>query len=294
MAWIQLHYPCAQTQVDIIEDILLELGANSVTLTDAADEPLFEPPPGAAPLWQQMVVTALFEESVEPQYLLEQLEANLGELPNNIHIETLEDQQWERAWMDNFHPMQFGERLWIVPSWTEAPDPDAVNLRLDPGLAFGTGTHETTSLCLTWLEQQDLVGKTVLDFGCGSGVLGIAALLLGAKEVFACDIDPQAIAATRENAKLNGVADQLHCMLPEELPQQQYAVVVANILAEPLVNLADIILGYCQANAKLGLSGILLDQAQWVRSAYQAKTQLKPDKTLGEWVLVHGEKRSNS
>src|SRR5699024_2959141 len=153
-------------------------------------------PPGAAPLWQQMVVTALFEESVEPQYLLEQLEANLGELPNNIHIETLEDQQWERAWMDNFHPMQFGERLWIVPSWTEAPDPDAVNLRLDPGLAFGTGTHETTSLCLTWLEQQDLVGKTVLDFGCGSGVLGIAALLLGAKEVFACDIDPQAIAAT--------------------------------------------------------------------------------------------------
>lgn len=291
MAWLQLHFPCEQSQVELIEEVLLALGAYSVSLTDAADEPLFEPPPGATPLWQKMVLTALFAADIDQDFLLLQLTEHLGELPVGLHLEPLEDKPWERAWMDDFHPMQFGQRLWIVPSWTEAPDPNAVNLRLDPGLAFGTGTHETTSLCLTWLEGQDLTGKTVLDFGCGSGVLAIAALLLGAKEVYACDIDPQAILATQENAKLNQVDDRLHCMLPEALPEQQYDVVVANILAEPLIHLAPQLLNYCLPKGIFGLSGILLDQAQSVRNAYETNAILKPNETLGEWVLVQGQRQ---
>lgn len=291
MAWLQLHYPCEQSQIELIEEVLLALGAYSVSLTDAADEPLFEPPPGATPLWQQMVVTALFAADTDQDALLLQLADQIGNIPEGLYLEPLEDKPWERAWMDDFHPMQFGNRLWIVPSWAEAPNPNAVNLRLDPGLAFGTGTHETTSLCLTWLEGLDLTGKTLLDFGCGSGVLAIAALLLGAKEVYACDIDPQAIIATRENAKLNGVENRLHCMLPEALPQQQYQVIVANILAEPLVELAPQLLNYCQPNGVFGLSGILLDQAPLVRQAYEEDATLYPDTHLGEWVLVQGQRR---
>ncbi len=291
MAWLQLHYPCEQSQIELIEEVLLALGAYSVSLTDAADEPLFEPPPGATPLWQQMVVTALFAADTDQDALLLQLADQIGDIPEGLYLEPLEDKPWERAWMDDFHPMQFGNRLWIVPSWAEAPNPNAVNLRLDPGLAFGTGTHETTSLCLTWLEGLDLTGKTLLDFGCGSGVLAIAALLLGAKEVYACDIDPQAIIATRENAKLNGVENRLHCMLPEALPQQQYQVIVANILAEPLVELAPQLLNYCQPNGVFGLSGILLDQAPLVRQAYEEDATLYPDTHLGEWVLVQGQRR---
>jgi len=291
MAWLQLHYPCEQSQIELIEEVLLALGAYSVSLTDAADEPLFEPPPGATPLWQQMVVTALFAADTDQDALLLQLANQIGDIPEGLYLEPLEDKPWERAWMDDFHPMQFGNRLWIVPSWAEAPNPNAVNLRLDPGLAFGTGTHETTSLCLTWLEGLDLTGKTLLDFGCGSGVLAIAALLLGAKEVYACDIDPQAIIATRENAKLNGVENRLHCMLPEALPQQQYQVIVANILAEPLVELAPQLLNYCQPNGVFGLSGILLDQAPLVRQAYEEDATLYPDTHLGEWVLVQGQRR---
>lgn len=290
MAWLQLHYPCEQSQVELIEEVLLALGAYSVSLTDAADEPLFEPPPGATPLWQQMTVTALFAADTDQDALLLQLADQVGELPHGLLLEPLADKPWERVWMDDFHPMQFGKRLWIVPSWTEAPDPEAVNLRLDPGLAFGTGTHETTSLCLTWLEGLDLTGKTVLDFGCGSGVLAIAALLLGAKEVYACDIDPQALLATRENAKLNGVEQRLHCMLPEALPAQQYDVVVANILAEPLVELAPQLLNYCLPHGVFGLSGILLDQAHSVRNAYTTGAILEPDTQLGEWVLVQGQR----
>lgn len=291
MAWLQLHYPCEQLQVELIEEVLLALGAYSVSLTDAADEPLFEPPPGATPLWQQMVVTALFAADTSQDALLLQLAEQVGDLPAGLHFEPLADKPWERAWMDDFHPMRFGDRLWIVPSWAEAPDPTAVNLRLDPGLAFGTGTHETTSLCLSWLEGIDLTGKTVLDFGCGSGVLAIAALLLGAKEVYACDIDPQALLATRENAKLNGVDDRLHCMLPEALPQQQYHIVVANILAEPLVELAPQLLNYCQPGGVFGLSGILLGQTQSVRQAYETNATLEPDTHLGEWVLVQGKRK---
>ncbi|HLR16343.1 MAG TPA: 50S ribosomal protein L11 methyltransferase [Alcanivoracaceae bacterium] len=291
MAWLQLHYPTDQAQAEFVEELMLGLGAYSVSLTDSADEPIFEPPPGTTPLWRQVTITALFAADINQEALLLEIAQQMGGLPADLVFEPLAEQAWERAWMADFHPMQFGERLWIVPSWTEPPEPNAVNLHLDPGLAFGTGTHETTALCLTWLEGLDLQGKTVLDYGSGSGVLAIAALLLGAEAAFACDIDPQALLATRENAKLNGVSERLFCMPPEELPARQYEVVVANILAEPLVNLADHILGFCAPNAHLGLSGILLDQAEMVRDAYSGKTHLEPNTTMGEWVLVHGRRK---
>lgn len=291
MAWLQLHFPTDPTQAEFVEELMLGLGAYSVTLTDAADEPLFEPPPGATPLWQQVILTALFAADVNQEALLLEIGQQMGGLPPALTFEPLEEQVWERAWMADFHPMQFGERLWIVPSWAEAPNPNAVNLQLDPGLAFGTGTHETTALCLTWLEGLNLHGKTVLDYGSGSGVLAIAALLLGAKYAYACDIDPQALLATRENAKLNGVAERLFCMAPEALPAQQFDVVVANILAEPLVNLAEHIQRFVKPQGHIGLSGILLDQAQLVRDAYSNAVALEANTNMGEWTLVHGQRR---
>ena len=194
--------------------------------------------------------------------------------------------------MDDFAPMRFGERLWIVPSWSESPDPQAVNLKLDPGLAFGTGTHETTVLCLEWLDRTDLQGKAVLDFGCGSGVLAIAALLLGAGNATGTDIDSQALTASEDNARNNGVADGLSLYLPENLPADYRCdVLVANILAGPLVELADQLAGYCRAGASLALSGILAEQAESVRSAYAPWFDLNPTSQQGDWVRIDGVRR---
>jgi len=208
------------------------------------------------------------------------------------HHETLDDQVWERAWMDDFAPMRFGERLWIVPSWSASPDPQAVNLKLDPGLAFGTGTHETTALCLEWLDRADLTGKAVLDFGCGSGVLAIAALLLGAGNATGTDIDPQALTASEDNARNNGVADALRLYLPENLPADYRCdVLVANILAGPLVELAGQLASYCRPGGSLALSGILAEQAESVRNAYAPWFDLNPTTQQGDWVRIDGVRR---
>lgn len=195
--------------------------------------------------------------------------------------------------MDDFAPMRFGERLWIVPSWSEAPDPQAVNLKLDPGLAFGTGTHETTALCLEWLDRADLAGKTVLDFGCGSGVLAIAALLLGADSATGTDIDPQALTASMDNARNNGVVDNLHLYLPEKMPADFGCdVLVANILAGPLVELAAQLASYCRPGATLALSGILAEQADSVREAYAPWFDLTPTTQQGDWVRIDGVRKA--
>ncbi|MBZ2190038.1 50S ribosomal protein L11 methyltransferase [Alcanivorax sp. JB21] len=289
MPWLQLHIPSTADAAEQVEDALMALGANAVTLSDAADQPLFEPPPGATPLWRETVVSALFPADADEQTLLAGLIAALGAAPADYRFEPLADQVWERAWMDDFKPMQFGERLWIVPSWAEPLTGNAVNLRLDPGLAFGTGTHETTAMCLAWLDGADLTGKTVLDFGCGSGVLAIAALLLGAERVLACDIDPQALLATRENAILNGVSDRLECCLPDAMPTQaSFDLVIANILAGPLVSLAPQLLGYCSNGAALVLSGILNAQAEEVMAAYSPDICFSPPARQGDWTRLAG------
>lgn len=291
MAWLQLHLATTEAHADAFQSALEDMGACAVTLTDGADQPVFEPPPGARPLWQNTVVSALFDADRDPALILAALQ-QLGLEAKAHHHETLDDQVWERTWMDDFAPMRFGERLWIVPSWSEAPDPQAVNLKLDPGLAFGTGTHETTALCLEWLDRADLQGKAVLDFGCGSGVLAIAALLLGAGNATGTDIDPQALTASEDNARNNGVADGLSLYLPENLPAEYRCdVLVANILAGPLVELANQLAGYCRPGGTLALSGILAEQAESVRAAYTPWFDLNPTTQQGDWVRIDGVRR---
>ncbi|CSC86596.1 50S ribosomal protein L11 methyltransferase [Vibrio cholerae] len=203
----------------------------------------------------------------------------------------MEDKDWEREWMDNFHPMQFGRRLWICPSWREVPDPQAVNVMLDPGLAFGTGTHPTTALCLEWLDNLDLTGKTVIDFGCGSGILAIAAIKLGAAKVIGIDIDPQALLASKDNAARNGVEDQIEVYLPKDQPEGLVAdVVVANILAGPLRELSPTIKGLLKPGGQLAMSGILDTQAESVAEFYRDDLELDPIAEKSEWCRISGRK----
>lgn len=194
--------------------------------------------------------------------------------------------------MDNFHPMRFGERLWIVPSWHAAPEPDAVNLLLDPGLAFGTGTHPTTSLCLQWLDAQQLQGKTLIDFGCGSGILAIAGLLLGAEHAVGTDIDIQALEASRDNARRNQIADErFDLYLPEQMPDTPADVLVANILAGPLVSLAPRLASLVKPGGLLALSGILAEQTDEILQAYRADFELDPVADQEGWIRVSGRRR---
>jgi len=291
MAWLQLHLSANDTDVESLQSLLEGLGAVAVTITDAADQPLFEPPPGETPLWKENIVSALFEQHTDAELLNVALQQALGSPLPAHRFEILEDQPWERAWMDDFKPMRFGRRLWIVPSWSEAPDAEAVNLRLDPGLAFGTGTHETTALCLEWLDGAELRDKLVMDFGCGSGVLAIAALLLGARHAWACDIDPQALLATQDNAAANGVADRLICVLARDVPDDlQCDLVLANILAGPLVELHPQLSALCKTDGNVVLSGILAAQGDAVRNAYAQNFDLDPTAQKNDWLRVSGRK----
>ncbi len=292
MPWLQVRLAISPEQAETYEDALLSVGAVSVTFMDAEDQPIYEPDLGTTPLWSRTHLLALFEADVDETNLLAHLTLLTGGTLPDHQVERIEDQDWERSWMDNFHPMRFGKRLWIVPSWHAAPEPDAVNLLLDPGLAFGTGTHPTTALCLEWLDGQELNGVDVLDFGCGSGILAIAALLLGAKQAVGTDIDPQALEASRDNAGRNGIDPALFPLyLPEHLPHVQAEVVVANILAGPLVQLAPQITALVERNGRLALSGILAEQAEEVRTAYADAFELDPTAEKDGWVRISGRRR---
>lgn len=302
MSWLQLVFESDRTRVPALEDALLEIGALSVTLQDSADEPVFEPGVGETPLWQATRVLALFEIPADATKtdVDAQTAALIDELQQLITLpvwraEQLQDQVWERAWMADFQPMRFGQRLWICPSWAEPPDPSGVVLALDPGLAFGTGTHPTTALCLEWLDGQPLDGCTVIDYGCGSGILGIAALLLGAQRVIAVDNDPQALLATRANAERNHIApERLVTCLPGQLPDDGPAdVMVANILAGPLQELAPLLTGLTRPGGRIALSGILAEQAEAVASAYRAAFELAPIAQRAEWVRIDGVRQTN-
>ncbi|CAD5107685.1 50S ribosomal protein L11 methyltransferase [Zestomonas carbonaria] len=292
MPWLQVRLAITPEQAETYEDALLGVGAVSVTFMDAEDQPIFEPDLGTTPLWTHTHLLALFEADTDPDDLVAHLQLLTGAPLPEHQIERIEDQDWERSWMDNFQPMRFGRRLWIVPSWHAAPEPEAVNLLLDPGLAFGTGTHPTTALCLEWLDGQELAGCDVLDFGCGSGILAIAALLLGADKAVGTDIDPQALEASRDNANRNGIDPaRFPVHLPADLPQQQADVVVANILAGPLVQLAPQISALVKPGGRLALSGILAEQAEEVRAAYQAEFDLDPTADKDGWVRISGVRR---
>ena len=292
MPWLQVRLAITPEQAETYEDALLEVGAVSVTFMDAEDQPIFEPDLGTTPLWSHTHLLALFEADTDETALLAHLQLLCGGALPEHQVERIEDQDWERSWMDNFQPMRFGRRLWIVPSWHDAPEPDAVNLLLDPGLAFGTGTHPTTALCLEWLDGQELGGCDLIDFGCGSGILAIAGLLLGARQAVGTDIDPQALEASRDNASRNGIDPALFPVyLPADMPQQPADVVVANILAGPLVSLAPQITALVKAGGRLALSGILAEQAEEVRAAYADAFELDPTAEKDGWVRISGVRR---
>ena len=287
MDWQQFVMDLDSLDAADVEDAFLRLGACSVTLSDAGDDPVLEPGPGETPLWSRTRITGLFSADIDLDIFKAALRNELGlaELPAH-EIERLEDRAWEREWLKDFGPMRFGERLWICPTEDsvgarlagDAPERDlsrawrapagAVVIHLDPGLAFGTGTHPTTALCLEWLDGIDLRGKTMLDYGCGSGVLAIAALKLGAAAATGMDIDPQAVIATRQNAADNGVADRLTVVGSDAAIEGKYDVIVANILAGPLVEFADSITSRLSRGGMLALSGVLCEQAHSVRAAY--------------------------
>ena len=288
MPWIQLRINTTSEFAEEISEQLEQSGAVSVTFQDTYDNPVFEPLPGETKLWGNTDVVGLYDAQTNTDELKEIL--NLEQY--SYKIEQLEDKDWEREWMDNFHPMQFGQRLWICPSWRDVPDPNAVNVMLDPGLAFGTGTHPTTALCLTWLESLELNNKLVIDYGCGSGILAIAALKLGAKRVIGIDIDPQAIQASNDNAQRNGVNDKLELYLAKDIPDNLQAdVVVANILAGPLKELEPQINKLVKSHGQLGLSGILATQSSSVCSAYQTHFDLDPVVEQDEWCRITGKKK---
>ncbi|MDO6765481.1 50S ribosomal protein L11 methyltransferase [Agarivorans sp. 1_MG-2023] len=292
MPWIQLKINATKDTAETIGDILMETGSQAVTLLDRHDTPVFEPLLGETPLWGDTDVQGLYDATTDMTPILEFLREALIIDDGNYKLDQLEDKDWEREWMKDFHPMQFGKRLWICPSWTDVPDPSAVNVMLDPGLAFGTGTHPTTALCLKWLDQLDLSGKTVVDFGCGSGILAIAAIKLGAERVVGIDIDPQAILASRDNAERNGVADKLELYLPKDQPTDFKAdIVVANILAGPLKELAEVILAYLKPQGLIALSGILEEQSSTVVDAYQSQCDMDPVVLDQEWCRLSGTKR---
>ena len=294
MAWQQLRLQVLSGNIEFVEQQLLDQGAVSVTYLDAKDQPVFQEEPGSTPLWDESILLALFEHDASLSSLLAWLQANPAILNRaSLTIETIADQAWERACMDDFKAMQFGTRLWICPSWHEPPEPAAVNIILDPGLAFGSGSHPTTGMCLGWLDAADIEGKHVIDYGCGSGILALASALLGAAAVVAVDNDPQALVATRDNAARNSIPDDLLVTyLPEDVPPMRADILLANILAEPLINLAPRFADLVRPGAQLVLSGLLREQAQSVSAAYAPWFEMTSPVEMQEWVRLSGVRRT--
>ena len=275
-----------------LEDLMLATGAVAVTLEDNADQPLLEPGVGETPLWQQTRLTGLYPADTD-------MAAVLATFPEQAlargrqRVEILEDKDWEREWMQHYRPMRFGSRLWVCPSWIDPPQPDAVNLMLDPGLAFGTGTHPTTELCLHQLDELSPTGLTAVDYGCGSGILAVAALKLGAKKVLGVDNDPQALVASRDNAGRNGISqERLPLALPGEVRTDQWSgnsdLVIANILAGPLLELSDTLLHFLRPGGTMLLSGLLNTQADELCDHYRNQIALSVAAEKDGWVCLRG------
>jgi len=284
--WYQLHIElCHKNGIDVLSEALEETGALSITLTDKNDDPVLEPEPGTTPLWPDIIVNALYAEEADALTAQIQLTTDFPNL--QISRTTLADQDWERAWMDDFKPQSFGSRLWICPSWSTPPNPDAINLILDPGLAFGTGTHPTTSLCLQWLDKAHLQGKTVIDYGCGSGILALAALKLGAASVHAVDIDPQALQATQNNAESNDLLNnnQLVMGYPNEL-NTCVDLIIANILLSPLMSLRQRFHALLNPAGMLVVSGILTEQVDQLIEEYHGQFTHQDTISRDGWSLI--------
>lgn len=293
MPELQLTFEAGSADPTPIEDALTSLGATSITLEDAADDPVLEPAPGETPLWPSVRIRALFPAQADAEAIRARLAAVLPE-ETPLGFELLEDRPWEREWLRDFRPMRFGRRLWVCPDGQPAGDPDAVRVALDPGLAFGTGTHPTTALCLEWLDGVELAGRRLVDYGCGSGILGIAALKLGAAAVLAHDIDAQALLATRDNAQRNRVADRLVVAATAPQARASCDVLVANILAGSLTELAGRIAGLLRPAGRIALSGILAEQAEAVAAAYVPWFMIRVTAVRDGWALLSGSRGPTS
>lgn len=290
--WLQVKIITGDLDPCALGQFFESQGALSVTFQDAADQPLFEPEPGATPLWLATRIIALFDEGLDSDGLRQQIVDAFG-LPaaDRLAVERLENRDWERVWLDDFKPMSFGKRLWVCPAGQRPEQDDAVIVDLDPGLAFGTGTHPTTALCLAWLDQHPPRQLEVLDYGCGSGVLAIAALKLGAARVCGVDIDTQALTASRQNAVRNRVESRLQTLLPDDLAAAYRAdLVLANILANPLIEMAASLAGRVKPGGKLVLSGILAEQAEQVMAVYARYLQMEDAVEQEGWVQLAGNK----
>jgi len=291
MAWHQISVVSNEASAPGISDFFSEIGAVSVTYMRAEAEPVYEPAIGETKIWAHTKTIALFELDASPALIQNLLFQQFDDQTiHDWHAEILEDQVWERSWIEHYKPMKFGERLWVYPSGQEQFNANTVSLILDPGLAFGTGTHPTTALCLEWLANHDVTGKTVIDFGCGSGILAVAALLLGAKEAHAIDIDPQALTATLDNAQKNKVESKIKTYLPADFKAFAADIVLANILATPLIELSDNISALVRPQGQLVLSGILKEQAGIVSTAYQTAFAINPPVIQQDWCRLDGQK----
>lgn len=289
MSWKELHIITTADKADEISDQLSLFGANAVTFRDGGDDPIFEPTASTPRVWAKTIVIGLFDSELDLSPLLKQLN-------DTINIVDVPDEDWVRRSLDSFKPMKFGEKLWVCPSWQTPPEPNAINLILDPGLAFGTGSHPTTSLCLEWLEKNIILGQQIIDYGCGSGILGIAALKLGAKKVFAIDNDPQALEAAIHNSQQNGCHPSVFTtFLPEKTPPdiKKADLVIANILAQPLVELAPKLASLTRIGGKILLSGILINQIESINKAYKNWYIMQHPISKGEWVSLVGIRANN-
>jgi len=293
MHWIQILFEVEKSIAIQLEEALVAQDALAVTLSDAADQPLFEPELGATPLWEAIRVMGLFDATTPTETITQSLRTHFGSSLPQYKVEILEDKDWIKEWMDQYKPIQFTDKLWICPTWLEPPDASAANIMLDPGMAFGTGTHATTALCLTWLGKLALSGKSLIDYGCGSGILAVGAYLLGCSKLFAVDIDPQALQATANNAQQNHIPEAcIGICLPQDLSTEPVDILIANILAGPLINLAPTLEQLVQTNGKLALSGILTSQTEQVITAYQPWFTFAPVVEKDGWVLLSGVKTS--
>ncbi len=304
--WHEISFDLPATELQRAEDTLFAAGALSITLKDAADQPLLEPAPGETPTWDNAIITGLFDSAQNADSLLAELSAALVDTAcHSLRYNKLANQCWERSWLEHFKPMLFGQRLWICPSHItpesiltehtckeQQHQDEPVVIMLDPGMAFGTGTHPTTALCLAWLDSQDLHDKSCLDYGCGSGILAIAAAKLGAPTVYAADIDPQAVTATQWNTANNSVAELIQISDCEALPDVQTDVVLANILANILIDLSANLADRVAPGGKLILSGILSEQAETVMTSFEKWFSFAAPKQLEDWVLLEGQKKS--
>jgi len=292
MPWIQAHLITPKEKTSIAELVMETLGAVSITLGDAQDEPVLETLPDEIKLWPLVKLTALFEITPDISDRIRQQinQAFNQDISQQLIIEVLEDQEWERAWLEYFKPLKFGDHLWICPTGQQVEEPDAVIIDLDPGLAFGTGTHPTTALCLEWLDQHHPENKNVIDFGCGSGILAIAALKLGAEKAIGIDYDPQALIASRDNAEKNGVSERLEVMKTASHNLEKADILLANILAGVLIELVDNIASLVKPGGQIILSGILPEQAAEVANTYQRFFAMEPAVEKNDWIRLQGQR----